>query len=62
MAEYYELGAIIKGDKIFLQAGFIPKPRETKIGSHHSYETYGETNATAWISKPFRFKQVVPLK
>lgn len=61
MSEHYNLGDMIKGDKIYLQAGFIPRPNEIKIGQHHSYKTYGVTNATAWIDKSFRFVKTEPV-
>ncbi|MBI2084428.1 MAG: hypothetical protein HYT70_02350 [Candidatus Aenigmarchaeota archaeon] len=62
MADHFTLGETLKGDKIFLEAGFIPTPREIKIGKHHSYRTYGETNATAYISKPFQWTNKTPIK
>lgn len=62
MTEYCNLGDMIRGDKITLEAGFIPKSQDIKIGKHHSYRTYGETNARAWITKPFHYVKITPIK
>lgn len=55
-------GDKIEGEKIILEAGVIRKPADIKIGQHHSNRTIGETNARAWIDKPFRFVKTEPIK
>lgn len=62
MTEYYNLGDTIRGEKITLEAGFIRKPDDIKIGKHHSHRTSGVTNARAWIDKPFHYVKTTPIQ